>query len=110
MTQDDKLRDCLKEECIECSQWLDYCKDKKTSPHWHTGTPIEDGDYVVICQYTMNNYMARTMTIWAFKNGRWDNTLERFFSDFKVIAWYGQRIEPYKEKDELNLSVHKENT
>lgn len=109
MTQDDKLRDCLKEECRECSQWLDYCKDKKTSPPWHTGTPTESGEYLVCIRYdfgkegyTTANYVEpyNPHTGWYNLKPPSEIDAEKWCKEhgIEVLAW--QKIEPYKEKEE----------
>lgn len=99
MTQDDKLRDCLKEECRECSQWLDYCKDKI----WHTETPTEDGLYIVYYWDDHNPSATPYEVLYdGFLSpdgeGNWiDRDGEIRFIDDDIVRW--QRIEPYKEEE-----------
>lgn len=75
-------------------------------PHgnWHTGTPTEDGEYLVICQYVINNYYYREKLVWEFENGNWKNkqrlTENNYIEELKILAWYGQKIEPYIEATE----------
>lgn len=107
MTQDDKLRDCLKEECRECSQWLDYCKDKKTSSPWHTGTPTESGEYLVCIKYNHGTYYTTANYVEPFNpHTGWYNLkppseidAEKWCKEhgIEVIAW--QRITPLQEYD-----------
>lgn len=76
-------------------QWLDYCKDRKTSSNWHTGTPTEEGEYVVETWTGMHS-------VFTFKNGWWwlsdEIPIPRDANDY--IKAYGQKIEPYKEKED----------
>jgi len=69
--------------------------------HWHTGKPTEDGEYLVICQYVIDNHYYQEKLVWEFENGDWKNkqrlTESHCIKDLKIIAWYGQKIEPYKE-------------
>ena len=68
---------------------------------WHTGTPTEDGEYLVICQYVIDNYYYREKLVWEFENGDWKNkqrlTENYCIKELKILAWYEQKIEPYKE-------------
>lgn len=77
-------------------------KEVSTRVDWHTGTPTEDGDYVVFCQYRKDDGKLRKYkTVFEFKNGEWTKllALEGNLDEFRIIAWYGQKIEPYKETD-----------
>ena len=68
---------------------------------WHTEPPTEEGEYVVLCQYRQDDGKLRIYkTVFEFKNGEWTNlpVLENHLDEYKLIAWYGQKIEPYKEK------------
>jgi len=55
---------------------------------WHTGTPTEEGDYVVKTKNHGNMVLERCRGNWKLHNDNWIFRLD------KVIAW--QKIEPYK--------------
>lgn len=66
---------------------------------WHTGKPTEDGEYVVLCQYRKDDGKLRKYkTVFEFKNGEWTKlpALEGNLDEYKLIAWYGQKITPYE--------------
>lgn len=68
---------------------------------WYTGTPTEDGEYVVLCKYRKDDGKLRIYkTVFKFKNGEWTNlpVLESSLDEYELIAWYGQKIEPYEEE------------
>lgn len=69
--------------------------------HWHTEKPTEDGEYLVICQYVIDNHYYREKLVWEFENGDWKNkqrlTENNYIEELKILAWYGQKIEPYVE-------------
>lgn len=93
-----------KEEAIEKwnNRWMIPCEEGETKGYWHTGTPTEDGEYLVICQYVIDNHYYREKLVWEFENGDWKNkqrlTENNYIEELKILAWYGQKIEPYKEK------------
>ena len=60
--------------------------NKRPNP-WHTEPPTEEGDYVVLCS-TDGEYMVCHLEA--------NLEPEIFHRYFK--AWYGQKIEPYKEE------------
>lgn len=68
----------FKEEAIKA--W-----NRRPSP-WHTGTPTEEGDYLLLVDKGMPRYTL----------GRWSGHWEFPNQDF-VIAW--QKIEPFKESE-----------
>ena len=69
---------------------------------WHTGKPTEDGEYLVICYFVIDHYYYRRKLVWDFENGDWKDiqrfTESNYFKEFKILAWYGQKIKPYEEK------------
>lgn len=78
---------------------LDTAMVLKTERKWHTGKPTEDGEYVVLCQYRKDDGKLRIhKTVFEFKNGEWTElpALEGILDEYELIAWYGQKIEPYK--------------
>lgn len=79
------------------AKWaLDIIKSIKWN-NWHTGTPTEDGEYVVLCQYRKDDGKLRKYkTVFEFKNGEWTKlpALEGNLDEFRIIAWYGQKITP----------------
>ena len=64
--------------------------NNRPSP-WHTGTPTEEGDYLLILKAPKGQPHYFTNNI--KKDGRW-----RYVFRGEVIAW--QKIEPYKEKED----------
>ena len=59
--------------------------------NWHTGTPTEDGYYLV----HMTIYDEEYDICVDFKDGTWDDRKWGFGYNYKILAW--QRIEPFKE-------------
>ena len=59
---------------------------------WHTGTPTEEGWYLVAFNYEFEEGVRYTTDY--FKDGKWAFPMVRDIS--KIRAW--QKIEPYKEK------------
>lgn len=59
--------------------------NNRPSP-WHTGTPTEEGDFLLLVDKGMPRYTL----------GRWSGHWEFSNQDF-VIAW--QKIEPFKESE-----------
>ena len=74
---------------------------KDEADTWHTGTPTEDGEYLVICQYVIDSHYYQEKLVWEFKNGDWGNkqrlTENKYIKELEIIAWYGKKIKPYKE-------------
>ena len=60
-------------------QWLDHCKDKKTSSPWHTGTPTENGWYLLECGIGGSDETYYATDYWDNKVGYW--TVNR------VVRW-----------------------
>lgn len=62
---------------------------------WHTGTPTEEGEYVV-------ETWTGKHSVFLFKNGWWwlsdEIPIPKDANDY--IKAYGQKIEPYKEKQD----------
>ena len=54
---------------------------------WHTGQPTEEGEYVIVCQYTKDGESHRFKKVVEFKDGAWDLGL----SAIEIIEW--QKIE-----------------
>ena len=65
--------------------------NNRTSP-WHTGTPTEDGYYLL----HMTIYDEEYDLCVDFKDGTWDDRKWGFGYNYKILAY--QKIEPYKEK------------
>ena len=61
---------------------------------WHTGTPTEEGWYLVAFNYEFEEGVRYTTDY--FKDGKWAFPMVRDIS--KIVAW--QKIEPYKEKED----------
>ena len=85
-----------KDECPDCDEgiWVEE------GYPWHTEPPTEDGEYVVLCKYRKDDGKLRIYkTVFEFKNGEWTNLpiLENHLDEYELIAWYGQKIEPYEE-------------
>lgn len=59
---------------------------------WHTGTPTEEGWYLIAFNYEFEGGVRYTTDY--FKDGKWAFPMVRDIS--KLRAW--QRIEPYKEE------------
>lgn len=71
-------------------QWLDHCKDKKTSPHWHTGTPTEEGWYLLAVNF--KGTIGYKANIWTNIIGwQWMMSVSG-----EVVAW--KKIDEYKEE------------
>ena len=92
-----------KEEAVETwnNRWMIPCEKGETDGNWHTGTPTEEGEYVVFCQYRKDDGKLRKYkTVFEFKNGKWTKlpALEGNLDEYELIAWYGQKIEPYEEE------------
>lgn len=71
-------------------------KEKKASSNWHTGTPTENGLYLVCLIYCGNTYYLGM----HFNDGVWnDSEYEYGFDWLKVdmLAW--MPLEPYKEEE-----------
>jgi len=60
---------------------------------WHTGTPTEEGWYLIAFNYEFEEGVRYTTDY--FKDGKWAFPMVRDIS--KLRAW--QKIEPYKETE-----------
>lgn len=82
-----------KEQAIEA--W-----NKRPSP-WHTGTPAEDGKYLVLWKDTDTGQEEYSMLMWHSMINSWYNLeMGALWHDeyhAEVIAW--QKIEPFEETD-----------
>ena len=72
-------------------QWLDYCKDKKTSPPWHTGTPTERDYYWIAYRYHDIGLMEYAKA--EYCGGGWI-VLSDDYEHEKILAW--QKITPFE--------------
>lgn len=72
-----------KNEAIE--EW-----NKRANP-WHTGTPTEDGDYLLITKIMNLRY-----DVAHYKDGKFMSYHDYYFNSEYIIAW--QKIEPYEEE------------
>lgn len=66
-------------------------KEGKTSPNWHTGTPTENGYYLLRL-----NYANLLFDVALLKDGKFKSTHDYEIAVSYILAW--QRIEPYKEE------------
>lgn len=76
-----------------------FVEIRRVESSWRTGKPTEDGEYVVLCQYRKDDGKLRIYKkVSEFKNGEWTDlpALEGILDEYELIAWYGQKIEPYK--------------
>ena len=84
-----------KDSCPDCDEgiWVEE------SPYsWHTGTPTEEGWYLVVVKWKdYANKTNRRYKYFEFKNNNWIYNQE--FGTVDIIAYWGQKIDPYKEKD-----------
>lgn len=70
------------------NRWMIPCEEGETEGNWHTGTPTEEGWYVLVIPLTKGLLMYETD--YLNKDGKF-----RLYGKRGVIAW--QKIEPYKE-------------
>ena len=63
---------------------------------WHTGDPIEEGDYYI----AFRNFLGADVEYgWATWDGKgWDINFMGWLLSNEILAW--QKIEPYKEKED----------
>lgn len=66
-------------------------KEGKISPNWHTGTPTENGYYLLRL-----NYANLLFDVALLKDGKFKSTHDYEIAVSYILAW--QRIEPYKEE------------
>lgn len=101
-SEPDQCRGCFfadKDSCPDCDEgaWV----EKNPSP-WHTGTPTEDGWYLVAyeCVYDCKNkgkIEYFTLNIITDEDGYKDYRGRASDDVWKAVAW--QKIEQYKEKE-----------
>jgi len=93
-----RLEEFESPEDFALSMSIDECIDylrKNTKSSWHTGTPTEEGWYIV---HVKSDLIDKPFDVIKFKEGKWwdylEDVLEVVSNDY-IIAW--RRIEPYEE-------------
>ena len=85
------------------SDCIDYLREKQLEKKWYTGTPTEEGWYLVAyeCVYECRNkgkLEYHTIHIFADELGYKDIRGRASDDVWKAVAW--QKIEPYKEEED----------
>lgn len=92
------MADDTKYHCPDCGRGF-YLEHQS---NWHTGTPTEDGTFLVLWKDTEEPIRRYSVLHWNEYNDTWydEETSYCNWGDedhAEVIAW--QRIEPYKEEE-----------
>ena len=72
-------------------------KEGKTSPVWHTGTPTEEGEYLIAFSGAGIEYGRA-----SWDGQAWDINIVDWRDYNAILAW--QKIEPYKEEKDGKCS------
>ncbi len=87
---------CSCSVCCNPNLVANTIKKEEQNTNWHTGTPTEEGDYLVAVkyepvigvEYQVNRYLLEPYNSFIYKLAG---------EGGRIIAW--QKIEPYKETD-----------
>lgn len=96
MTQKDIQALCRK---LNASPWQQSVLHEELSKSWHTGTPTEDGTFLVLWKDTEEPMRRFSVLYWNEHNDTWydeETTYCNWGDEYhaEVIAW--QKIEPYR--------------
>lgn len=87
------MNECLSDNQMQCPYCGAVITIDGTHQHpWNTGTPTEEGYYLLRLNYT--NYL---FDVAFLKDGKFKSTHDHEIAVSYIVAW--QRLEPYKEND-----------
>ena len=78
------------------NRWMIPCEEGETEGNWHTGTPTENGLYIIAYRYSLCDEIYYAVLEWE---GIWKDS-EMEWDALKVVDLAWQKIEPFVEEME----------